>query len=159
MKLSPSQKQACQALQDVLVGLPQTSEADDDLWSLMDGDASALFEDDELDSLDDEEYEDFDENQHEDMRLQTDLVDNPVQRCVLDLLVSLFTHLPSGLDDKFYSPIFRFVTLFSLKKNGQWLAGRRITQVFAALLFCGRAVMMAVMRNELIQSSSMRYSE
>ena len=159
MKLSPSQKQACQALQDVLVGLPQTSKADDGLWSLMDGDTSALFEDDELDSLDDEEYEDLDESQHEHMELQTNLVDNPVQHCVLDLLVSLFSHLPSGLDDTFYSPILRFVTLFSLKKNGQWLAGRHITQVFAALLFCGWVVMMAVMRNEVIQSSGMRYSE
>jgi hypothetical protein len=112
MKLSLSQKQACQALQDVLVGLLQISKADNDLWSLMDDDASALFEDDELDSLDDEEYEDLDKNQHEHMELQTDLIDNPVQCCVLNLLVSLFTHLSLGLDDKFYLPILQFVTLF-----------------------------------------------
>lgn len=137
----------------------QANEPEDDLWSLMEGDTFTSFEDNELDGLDDEEYEDLDENEPEHMAHQSDLTENRVQRCVLDLLVSLFTHLPSGSDDKFYSPILRFVVLSSLRKNGQWLAGRRITQLFAALLFCGREVMMALMHDEVVQSSSLRYSE
>ena len=46
------------------------------------------------------------------MESQSTLVENPVQRCVLDLLISLFTHLPSGADGKFYTPIYRFLVLF-----------------------------------------------
>lgn len=158
MKLTPPQRQACQSLQEALLLQQRTSELDDGLWSPMVEGASTMFEDDELGD-EDEEYEDLGENEPEYLELQTDLADNPVQRCVLNLLVSLFTHLPSGGDDKFYSPILRFVVLFSLKQNGQWLSGRRITQIFAALLFCGREVMMALMCNELIQRPRLRYSE
>lgn len=93
------------------------------------------------------------------MEGQPDFLENAVQRCILDLLISLFTHLPAGADDKFYSPILRFLVLFSIKKHGQWLSGRRITQLFASLLFCGREIMMALMHREVIQSSSLRYSE
>lgn len=125
----------------------------------MDGDMHLVFDDNdnELEDLD-EECEDLQENEGECMEVQ-DPVENPVQRCLLDLLISLFTHLPSGPDDKFYSPIYRFLVLFSLKKNGEWLAGRRITQLFSALLFCGRQVMMALMHHEVIQRSHLRYSE
>ena len=159
MKLTPLQKKACQSLQDALVAQQRANEPEDDLWSLMEGDTFASFEDNELEDLNDEEYEDLDENEPELMEHQSDLTENHVQRCVLDLLVSLFTHLPLGSDDKFYSPILRFVVLSSLRKNGQWLAGRRISQLFAALLFCGREIMMALMHNEVVQSSSLRYSE
>jgi hypothetical protein len=158
MKLTPLQKKACQSLQDALASQPPLTEPKDDLWLLMEGELASL-EDNELEDFDDEGCEHLDENEPEHMDLRNNLVENHVQRCVLDLLVSLFTHLPSGSDDKFYSPILRFVVLFSLRKNGQWLAGRRITQLFAALLFCGREVMMALMHNEVIQSSSLRYSE
>lgn len=158
MKLTPLQKKACQSLQDALVAQQRANEPED-LRSLMEGDIFACFEDNELEDLDDEEHEDLDENEPEHMEHQSDLTENHVQRCILDLLVSLYTHLPLGSDDKFYSPILRFVVLSSLRKNGQWLAGRCITQLFAALLFCGREVMMTLMHNEVIQSSSLRYSE
>ena len=117
------------------------------------------FEDGEVD-LDDEEYDEgyLDDHDRECVVSRLDFVEGPVQRCVLDLLVSLFTHLPSGADDKFYSPIFRFLILYSLKKNGEWLAGRRITQLFAVLLFCGREVMMALMHGEVLERSDLRYS-
>jgi hypothetical protein len=158
MKLTPTQQEACQSLEDVLAG-EGPREFKDDMWLLIDDDTCMGFEDSELEDSEDGEYEDLEENEQENMEARPDLVENPVQRCILDLLVSLFTHLPSGTDDKFYSPILRFLVLFSLKKNGQWLAGRRITQLFAALLFCGREVMMALMHDEVIRSSSLRYSE
>jgi hypothetical protein len=155
MKLTPAQEQACRRLKKVLVGHQRTGAEDDDLWQELD--------DNELEDVDgDEEEEEFDElegNADESVELQPDLIENPVQRCVLDLLISLFSHLPSGADDKFYSPIVRFVVLLSLKQNGQWLAGRRITQLFAALLFCGREVLMAVLHGEIVRSPNMRYSE
>jgi hypothetical protein len=126
-----------------------------------------VFDDIELepeDFDDEDEDEDGEDEQLElekngDMEMQVTLVESPVQRCVLNLLISLFTHLPSGADGKFYTPIYRFLVLFSLKKSGQWLAGRRITQLFAALLFCGRQVIMALMHQHVIGSSGLRYSE
>lgn len=159
MELTPLQKKACQSLQDALAAQQRADEPEDALWSLTEGDTFASFKDNGLEDLDEEEHEDLDENEPECMEHQSDLTENHVQRCILDLLVSLFTHLPLGSDDKFYSPILRFVVLSSLGKNGQWLAGRRITQLFAALLFCGREVMMALMHNEVVRSSSLRYSE
>lgn len=117
------------------------------------------FDDKEIDSSDDEGQEDAPEEELENKEVRLHIPENSAQRCILDLLVSLFTHLPSGTDDKFYSPIIRFLVLFSFKKNGQWLPGRRISQVFAALLFCGREVMMALMHDEVNQTQSLRYSE
>jgi hypothetical protein len=66
-----------------------------------------------------------------------ELAENTIQKCLLELLLSLFTHLPTGREDKFWSPILRFIVLYSIKKDGRWLDARQITQVFAALLFCG----------------------
>lgn len=157
MPLNQPQIQACQALKDILAG-EQASELRDGV-SFQDDDVCVILDGDELEDPDDEEYEDLGECEQEVIEERSDLITNPVQSCVLDLLVSLFTHLPSGKDDKFYSPIYRFVILFSLKKNGQWLAGRRITQLFAALLFCGRTIMMALMHNRIVQCSTQRYSE
>ena len=156
MGLTLAQEQACRALENALSG-KQPAQIQGDARLPVDYDFSAALDDDEPDDLDDEEYEDLDEN--ESMEGQPNLLENPVQRCILDLLISLFTHLPSGTDDKFYNPIFRFLVLFSIKKHGQWLSGRRITQLFAGLLFCGREVIMALMHREVIKSSSLRYSE
>jgi hypothetical protein len=155
MRLTPGQKEACERLKDALVELPtnavQAGIGPDDDW----------FDKNELEDLEDSEAEDesWESEEAEVMETQSNIVKSSVQRCVLDLLISLFTHLPSGSDDKFYSPIHRFLVLFSLKKNGQWLAGRRITQLFAALLFCGREVMMALMHQQLTEGSDLRYSK
>ena len=158
MTLTPAQQQACQALNDVL-GRHRAAEVEDDMWSFIDGDMRIEFDDDEVD-LDDEEFDDGDVDVHNQGSVVSslDFVDGPVQRCLLDLLISLFTHLPSGSDDKFYSPIVRFLIIYSLKRNGEWLAGRRITQLFAALLFCGREVMMALMHSEVLRRTDLRYS-
>ncbi len=154
MELTSEQKRACQNLKGALVDMP-TNDVEDDIE----------FDDEALDDieLELEDFEDEDEwlelERGDGIEIQSTLVENPVQRCVLELLISLFTHLPSGADGKFYTPVYRFLVLFSLKKSGQWLAGRRITQLFAAVLFCGRQVIMALMHQLVIESSVLRYSE
>ena len=136
MKLTSEQKQACQNLKDALVGVPENG-AEDDIEFDKD-----IFDDVEFDLDDDDNQDDegVELGDGDASATQSVFVENPVQQCILDLLISLFTHLPSGADDKFYTPIYRFVILFSLKKNGEWLAGGRITQLLAAVLFCGRQV-------------------
>jgi hypothetical protein len=81
----------------------------------------------------------------------------PVQARLLELLLSLYTHLPSGRDDKFWSPIIRFIVLYSIKKDGRWLPARQITQIFAALLFCGRLLMMVLMHWKVLRDPSLRH--
>jgi hypothetical protein len=157
MKLTPGQEQACQSLKQALSGHPLIDVEDEDLWLALEDDGLELPEEEEEEE--EEEFEVLEGNADETMELQPDLIDNPVQRCILDLLISLFSHLPSGPDDKFYSPIFRFLVLFSLRQNGEWLPGRRISQLFSALLFCGREVSMAMMHAEIVQGSNVRYSE
>lgn len=87
------------------------------------------------------------------------IAENPVQTCILELLIALYCQLPTGTDDKFFSPILRFAVLFSLKRSGQWLPPSRITHILAVLLFCGREVMMALMHRRLVEDPRMRYSE
>jgi hypothetical protein len=155
MQLTPGQKEACKRLKDVLVKLP-VNDVEDDIG--LDDD---WFDDEMEDSDDDDEDGELEKDEGTEAQpglARPSLVENAVQRCILDLLVSPFTHLPSGSDDKFYSPLYRFLVLFSLTKNGQWLAGCRITQLFAALLFCGREVMMALMHQQVVESPCLRYS-
>jgi hypothetical protein len=158
MKLTTAQEEACRRLGGV-VSEARRGYFEEDLWSLLESDAHGGPEGDEFAGGDDEEYEDLlEEEGDECAKPQPCIVENSTQRYILDLLVALFTHLPSGMDDKFYSPIHRFLVLSSLKGNGQWLPGRRITQIFAALLFCGREVMMALMHEEIMRSPGLRYS-
>jgi hypothetical protein len=164
MKLTPSQERACRELEGVYkesrVGDVE-GDVEGDVWSLLDHDVQ---EDPGLEDSDDEDSdEDREDLVKEDdpgtMEMGLCIAENSVQQCILDLLVSLFTHLPSGKDNKFYSPIFRFLVLFSYRPNGQWLPGRRISQVFAALLFCAREVMWVLMYEKVLESPSVRYSE
>lgn len=156
MKLTSAQEEACKQLKNFLLGKHGVEAGESE-------EAESLVDDD-LDHIDDENEEDhgcedLDENGGEILDVPPELVQGPLERHILDVLVSLFTHLPSAHDDKFYSPIYCFLILFSLKANGEWLAGRRITQLFAALLFCGRQVMMALMCREIRQRQRGRYSE
>jgi len=158
MKLTASQEEACKLLKNCLS--EHQNGFKDDTHLPMDRDESTEFGDDEIDDLDDEVYENLEGSMAgECMENLPNLAYTTLQHRILALLVALFTHLPSGGDDKFYSPISRFLILYSLKRDGQWLAGRRITQLFSALLFCGREVMMTLLRDDVIQSSSLRFSE
>lgn len=158
MKLTASQEEACRRLKDCLT--EHQNEFRDDTYMLIDCDTCTEFDNNEIEDPDDEEYESLEGSMAECMETLPNLITtNALQRHILTLLITLFTHLPSGGDDKFYSPIFRFLILYSLKKDGQWLAGRRITQLFSALLFCGREVMMAFLRDDVNQWSCLRFSE
>jgi hypothetical protein len=164
MKLTPSQERACRELEGAYkesrVGDVE-GDVDGDVWFLLGHDVQ---EDPGLEDSDDEDPDD----DLEDLVKEDDsgakevglcIAENSVQQCIIDLLVSLFTHLPSGKDNKFYSPIFRFLVLFSYGPNGQWFSGRQISQVFAALLFCARELMWVLMYEKVAESPSMRYSE
>jgi hypothetical protein len=154
MELTDKQKQACQTLKNILVQLSAKDVEDDIEFDNEAFDDIEL----ELEGSDEEDEALLELEERDDIDRQSNLVENPVQQCVLDLLISLFTHLPSGADGKFYTPIYRFLVLFSVRKDGQWLAGRRITQLFAALLYCGRQVIMALMHQHVIDSPGLRYS-
>jgi hypothetical protein len=159
MKLTTAQEEACRLLGGVASEV-RSGDFEEDLWSLLESDAHGEPEGDEFVGRDDEECEDLPEEEEDECaEARPCIVENPTQRYILELLVALFTHLPSGTDVKFYSPINRFLVLSSLKGNGQWLPGRRITQTFAALLFCGREVMMALMHKEITRSPGLRYSQ
>jgi hypothetical protein len=154
MKLTPLQDKACQSVKEALAGQPSGFE---DICIFQDADGE--LDDNETDDLDDEEYEILEEDIQESEETLPDFIHNPLQRCMLNLLVELFSHLPTGTDDKFYSPVIRFLVLYSFKRYGQWLSGRRITQLFSALLFCGRQVMMTLLHAEVTKCPSLRYSE
>jgi hypothetical protein len=62
-----------------------------------------------------------------------------VQPKLRALLYSLFTQLPGPqAKGRFFSPIFRYLTLASFGENGRWSVANDITQDIAAFLFCGR---------------------
>jgi len=155
MELTPLQVKACQSLKEALAGPPSGFE--DDTCVFLEADVE--LDDNELEDLDDEEYEKLDEDVQESEEALPDFIHNPLQRCILSLLVELFSHLPTGMKDKFCSPVIRFLVLYSFKQNRQWLSGRRITQLFSALLFCGRQVMMTLLHAEVAKRPSLRYSE
>src|SRR5262249_510949 len=84
---------------------------------------------------------------------------NSIQERLLDVFLSLYTHLPTGRTDQFYSPIVRFIILHSLMKDGSWIPARRITHVISALLFSGRLVMMVLMHREVVRNPDVRYAQ
>lgn len=170
MKLTPAQDKACQALRETLMSGRGTSRMDlSEKDTMDDEDWQRYLEpevDEDLTEDDSEIHGDLESFLEEDGSLiqpegvmQSPIAQNVIQARILDLLVSLYTHLPTGTDDKFFSPILRFLVLCSLKKTGQWLPPRRITQFFSILLFCGREIMMALMHHELLKNPHARYSE
>ncbi|KAF7776873.1 hypothetical protein Agabi119p4_5266 [Agaricus bisporus var. burnettii] len=104
----------------------------------------------EKDGLDDEEVEEESESSEDDESLPPPIV-NPTrhdnQRASLlqpklqTLLYLLFTQLPTNENrGQFFTPIYHFLLLSSLRQNGQWAAGYTITHTIAAILFTGRLV-------------------
>jgi hypothetical protein len=167
MVLTRAQADACQALLDVLYVQERETRVDPEEDFLEGGtDDWGNLEDDEMppDDPDDEIHHDGRSFFEDDTPFAPDLVGdneiaaNPIQAGLLRVLVSLFTHLPSGRDDKFWSPVIRFIVLYSIQKNGKWLPARLITQIFAALLFCGRLLMMALMHQKVLSDPEIRYA-
>lgn len=170
MELTSAQHDACASL-DHALNAPrgQRPVVDDETnWSLGEQDLLSCLESGghEGQDSDDEEDEDAGSFPAEDSRpsecretAYDDIVGNDTQGGILKVLISLYTQLPAGKDDKFFSPLLRFAVLFSLRKTGQWLPPRGITQVLAVLLFCGREVMMALMHRQLLKDSTIRYSQ
>ncbi|EKM79049.1 hypothetical protein AGABI1DRAFT_129306 [Agaricus bisporus var. burnettii JB137-S8] len=65
----------------------------------------------------------------------------PLQPQLTTLLYLLFTQLPTNdLRGQFFTPIYHFLVLSSLRKNGEWAAANAITHTIAAILFTGRLV-------------------
>jgi hypothetical protein len=167
MRLTTSQQRACTTLYDVLQPSSNNNKhSGDDLEGSTSGlhwyDCAEAAVDD-LEDSDDEVYEDDESSSGLDTEpgdsVWHQIAENQIQAGILDLLISLYTQLPTGHDDKFFSPILRFAVLSSLQKNGQWLPPRRITHILAVLLFCGRLVMMALMHRQILQDSTIRYSK
>jgi len=172
MKLTRLQADACQALQEELTASSGSLASGDDVTSQLDDvDWQSYLENctDLSEDSDDEMFEGEDVNLQEEEHMSFNnglqevswdfIAETPVQARILDLLIALYTHLPIGSDDKFFSPILRFLVLLSRKKTGQWALPRRITQFFAVLLFCGREVMMALMHREVLADRKIRYSQ
>jgi hypothetical protein len=169
MKLDQAQQRSCESLHDVLSAYTDGSDGKVDSIDEQDWYSALELGDEPLDDPDSEVYDELDDPSVDDVGDSPSaelgaatwhrIAENPIQACILDLLVSLFTQLPTGRDDKFFSPILRFAVLFSLRKNGQWLPPRRITRLLAVLLFCGREVMMSLMYRRLLEDPTMRYSK
>jgi hypothetical protein len=170
MKLTAAQTNACQALLGSLLAQKQSTS---NLHNEYQADASNVDADTRdhlnnlelLDDLEDDIHEDSDFLHHDDDQLFSDnsgdideITESPIQAHLLELLLSLYTHLPSGGDDKFWSPIIRFIILYSIRTDGRWIPAGQITQIFASLLFCGRLLMMALMHRQVLSNPGIRYS-
>jgi hypothetical protein len=172
MSLTKRQSDACQALLDALLAennrVPMATanapaEVDMYLHEAADQDDSYDMEE-LLDDPEDEVYQDTTSLFSDDSPLFSGptptekIAETPIQEALLELLFALYTHLPTGGDDKFWSPILRFIILSSVMKEGQWLPRNRITQIFSALLFCGRLLMMILMHREVLSHPGICYS-
>jgi hypothetical protein len=164
MDLTPEQRHACEGLNKVLRaggsgGDALSSTAGEQDWNNCLGDDDVCEEAFDEDDCDGGNFS-LAESEHEPTLHQSHKVaENPIQMAILDLLISLYKQLPSGREEKFYSPIICFAVVASLRPNGQWLAPRRITHLFAILLFCGREVMMALMHQRVLSDPTLRYSK
>lgn len=166
MNLTDEQSQACQELLDAL-----KLETHNSRLETCDSEQEALYVDDpftnstsdfDCDNSENIIYEYGHSSADDDTSISPDLLppitSNAVQEHILALLCSLYAHLPSPDDGLFCSPLIRFIILKSLKADGQWLPPRVITHIIAILLFCGRQVMMAMMRGEMSKDSGIRFS-
>jgi hypothetical protein len=62
-----------------------------------------------------------------------------IQSKVATLLYFLFCQLPSQqFRGQFFTPVYHFLVISAIRKNGEWAAANTITQTIAAILFIGR---------------------
>ena len=168
MQLTEDQTKSCQALWDELHGHSDHRQISTGANLSVDEDWQDCFENyvDLSEDSDDEIFGDADSNEEEPRLSIQDpssvswgfAADTPLQARILELLITLYVHLPLGAEDKLYSPVLRFLVLSSRKKSGQWALPHRITQFIAILLFCGRLTMMALMHRAVLADSQLRYS-
>jgi hypothetical protein len=167
MKLTRRQSDACQTLLNVVGtndgGQNWAEQVELEFFHGIDDNDDPVL-DETLDDPDDEENDDnalrlfYDEPFPIRPEVSDKIAENTIQTNLLELLLSFYTHLPTGAEDKFWSPIVRFIVLYSIKRDGGWLNGRQITQIFAALLFCGRLLMMVLMHRKVLGDPGVRYS-
>ena len=158
MSLTQKQIDACILFLDHLKELPAGPRICDDGRPADDLDIPDYFEDDSDDEDDPIEDSSVEDEVAPDIR-QTPVAQNSSEQRVLELLVALYTHLPSKDDGMFYNPLLRFIVLSSHQRSGEWLPPRRITEFFSILLFCGRQVMFALMHQQVINGEGIRYTE
>jgi hypothetical protein len=161
MELTTAQRSACRSLNDTLsAGELGSSDSNEQDWYGCLGDGVSEEVEDDDDECEDDEISLADESVDESTpTARQQIAENPIQTAILELIISLYTQLPIGGDDKFFSPIIRFAVLASLQRTGQWLPPRRITHLLAVLLFCGREVIMALMHRRLLDDPTIRYSK
>jgi hypothetical protein len=167
MELTKDQADACQELLDILRSRGQEWSMEHESDFCEDGvdewgdiDAMGVPSENTDDDIHDDIHSLFNDDSPMSLDLPTadEIATNPIQASLLRLLLSLFTHLPTGRDDKFWSPIIRVIILCSVGKKGKWLAPRQISQIFAALLFCGRLLMMVLMHRQVLSNPDIRYA-
>jgi hypothetical protein len=121
----------------------------------------------DLEPVDDDDDEDNEDDAFDDNKLEQEVpselssasvAQNAAEELVLNLLITLYTHLPSKDDSSLYSPLLRFIILSSYRRTGEWLQPRRITQLFSVVLFCGRQIMYAIMQRCVVEGGGIRYS-
>jgi hypothetical protein len=82
----------------------------------------------------------------------------PVQQLLHDLFISLYTQLPEGQDDRWFSPLLRYIPYRARRKDGTFIQSSEITQIIATLTFGGRITMLSIVHAQVLRDSAMRYS-
>jgi hypothetical protein len=158
MSLTQEQVDACKLFLDHLKELPAGPRVRDNGRPSDDVDIPDYFEDDSDDEDDPIEDSSMELEALLDIR-QVPVTQNPGEERILELLIALYTHLPSKDDTTFYNPLLRFIVLSSRHRTGGWLPPRRITKFFSILLFCGRQVMFSLMQRQVVNGEGIRYTE
>lgn len=159
MSLDVKQIDACRLIAEHLGTLPIKAFSRNNQKPLEDPDHYIQDGDDNEDDEDDDEefFDDDSESIIPDLR-EASVAQNQTEQRILDLLIALYTQLPSKEDNSLYSPLLRFIILSSHQKTGGWLPPRRITEFFSILLFCGRQVMYTLMWNFVV-AEGIRFAE
>jgi hypothetical protein len=81
-----------------------------------------------------------------------------IQQLLSQLLGTLFTQIPQGQDDKWFSPLLRFVVYSSRYKDGTYRPSGQLTQIIAAITFTGRIYFFSVIHSEVMRRLGVRHS-
>jgi hypothetical protein len=70
--------------------------------------------------------------------VQDPIKENEIQSAIFNLTCSLFTQKQGPNEDKFYSPVIRYLILSSVRSGAAWIKASQIRQTQSALLCAGR---------------------